>query len=130
MDFAYTYGSRSQNTGRVLARTDSIQPEHSATYTYDSVRLQQVTAADSSWGISWTFDAWGNRLTQTPAGLVSLGRREGGREAARARAEHGRRVEIEAAWRELRRDHQEHEIPAVIAARYRITDRQARNYRP
>jgi RHS repeat-associated protein len=40
--------------------------EHDSLY-----RLQAVTAADSSWGIGWTFDAWGNRLTQTPSGLAA-----------------------------------------------------------
>ena len=73
MDFAYGYGTSSQNTGRVLSRVDDIQPEHSANYAYDSIhRLQQVTGGDgSSWGIAWTFDAWGNRLTQTPLGMAT-----------------------------------------------------------
>src|ERR1043166_8535925 len=70
--FAYDYGSSSANTGRVLSRTDSIQPEHSVNYSYDSLyRLSQAVAPDSSWGISWTFDVWGNRVTQTPTGLAS-----------------------------------------------------------
>jgi len=61
-----------QNTGRVLSRTDAIQPEHSVNYSYDSLyRLGQVVSQDSSWGISWTFDIWGNRLTQTPQGLAT-----------------------------------------------------------
>ena len=73
MHFAYGYGTSSQNTGRVLSRADDIQPEHSANYVYDSIhRLQQVTGGDgSSWGIAWTFDAWGNRLTQTPLGMAT-----------------------------------------------------------
>jgi hypothetical protein len=67
MNFTYNYGTSTTNTGRVLSRTDSIQPEHSANYTYDSLyRLSQAVASDSSWGISWTFDAFGNRLTQMP----------------------------------------------------------------
>src|SRR2546425_5803884 len=32
--------------------------------------MSQAMAAGSSWGISWAFDAWGNRLTQTPTGVV------------------------------------------------------------
>src|SRR5205823_4574216 len=72
MDFGYNYGTSTTNTGRVLSRTDSIQPEHSANYTYDSLyRLSQAVAPDSSWGISWTFDVWGNRLTQTPTELAT-----------------------------------------------------------
>jgi RHS repeat-associated protein len=41
---------------------------------YDSIyRLSQVYSVDasSSWGAAWTFDIWGNRLTQTPQGLAS-----------------------------------------------------------
>ena len=72
MNFTYNYGTSTTNTGRVLSRTDSIQPEHSANYTYDSLyRLSQAVAPDSSWGISWTFDVWGNRLTQTPTELAT-----------------------------------------------------------
>ena len=33
--------------------------------------LKQVQGADKSWGIAWEFDTWGNRLTQTPAGLAT-----------------------------------------------------------
>jgi hypothetical protein len=55
------------HTGRVLARTDNIQQEHSVQYQYDSIyRLSQVFSNDTSWNIGWTFDIWGNRLTQTP----------------------------------------------------------------
>ena len=53
MSFTYNYGTSTTNTGRVLSRTDSIQPEHSANYAYDSIyRLSQAVAPDSSWGIS------------------------------------------------------------------------------
>lgn len=73
MDFTYAYGTSSTNTGRLLSRTDTVQPEHSMFYSYDSIyRLQQVVSQDTSWGIAWTFDAWGNRLTQTPEGLATL----------------------------------------------------------
>ena len=72
MDFTYDYGTSSQNTGRVRSRTDAVQPEHSATYSYDSIyRLKQVQGADQSWGIAWEFDIWGNRRTQTPSGLAT-----------------------------------------------------------
>jgi RHS repeat-associated protein len=74
MDFSYNYGSSSTDTGRVLSRTDAIQPEHTASYSYDSVyRLAAVASGDSttSWGIAWTFDVWGNRVAQTPLGIVA-----------------------------------------------------------
>jgi hypothetical protein len=71
MGFAYNYGTSTTNTGRVQSRTDNIQQEHSVAYSYDSLyRLAQVTSNDLSWGIGWTFDTWGNRLTQTPYGLA------------------------------------------------------------
>ena len=58
MDFTYGYVSTDENgvttdenTGRVRSRTDAVQPEHSATYSYDSIyRLEQVQGADESWG--------------------------------------------------------------------------------
>jgi RHS repeat-associated protein len=74
MNFTYSYGTSSTNTGRVLSRTDAVQPEHSTVYSYDSIyRLSQVMSNDSnsSWGIAWAFDVWGNRLTQTPLGLTT-----------------------------------------------------------
>jgi hypothetical protein len=78
MDFTYDYGTSSTSTGRVLSRADAIQPEHSASYLYDSTyRLAQVyggkhgSTISNSWAISWTFDVWGNRLAQTPAGLAT-----------------------------------------------------------
>jgi RHS repeat-associated protein len=72
MDFSYNYGTSTTNTGRVLSRTDAIQPEHSASYVYDSIyRLEQTIGSANSWGLSWTFDTWGNRLTQTPTGLAT-----------------------------------------------------------
>src|SRR6185369_15397824 len=74
MDFSYDYGSAETYTGRVLSRTDAIQSEHSASYIYDSIyRLQQAYAAGagSAWSVAWTFDVWGNRTAQTPAGLAT-----------------------------------------------------------
>jgi RHS repeat-associated protein len=74
MNFSYNYGTSSTNTGRVLSRTDAIQPEHNASYSYDSIyRLASVASADptSSWGVAWAFDTWGNRLSQTAFGLAA-----------------------------------------------------------
>jgi RHS repeat-associated protein len=72
MNFTYNYGTSANNTGRVLSRTDAIQPEHSMVYSYDSIyRLSQATVQDTSWDISWGFDAWGNRTSQTPRGLAT-----------------------------------------------------------
>ena len=72
MNVSYNYGTSVTNTGRVLSRTDAIQPEHSMVYRYDSLyRLSQAISQDSSWDISWAFDVWGNRTSQTPRGLAT-----------------------------------------------------------
>jgi hypothetical protein len=72
MNFSYNYGTATTNTGRVLSRTDAIQPEHSMIYGYDSIyRLGQAISQDASWDISWGFDVWGNRTGQTPRGLAT-----------------------------------------------------------
>ena len=69
LDLGYGYGS---NVGRIRSRTDAIQPEHSANYSFDELyRLENVTGGDSSWSIAWTLDRYGNRTTQTPTGLAS-----------------------------------------------------------
>jgi RHS repeat-associated protein len=70
LDMSYGYGSG--NDGRIRSRTDAVQPEHSASYTFDAIgRLTAVSGGDSSWGIAWTLDQYGNRTTQTPTGLAS-----------------------------------------------------------
>jgi RHS repeat-associated protein len=70
LDLGYGYGAN--NSGRIRSRTDAVQPEHSTSYTYDELyRLENVTGGDSSWGIAWTLDQYGNRTTQTPTGLAS-----------------------------------------------------------
>ena len=67
----YDYGS-TNNIGRIRSRTDAIQPEHSVDYSYDAIgRLTAVSAANSSWGVSWALDQFGNRTSQTPSGLAS-----------------------------------------------------------
>ena len=41
MNFSYNYGTSATNTGRVLSRTDGIQPERSANY-YASEKENRV----------------------------------------------------------------------------------------
>jgi RHS repeat-associated protein len=70
MNIEYGYGAN--NDGRIRSRTDAVQPEHSASYTFDEIgRLTAVSGGDSSWGISWALDRYGNRQSQTPSGLAS-----------------------------------------------------------
>src|SRR5678816_3441811 len=70
MDLDYGYGT-TNNTGRIASRTDGVQPEHSVNYSYDAIgRLKAVAAANSSWGIDWVLDRYGNRTSQIPSGLA------------------------------------------------------------
>ncbi len=51
--------------GRVSSVTDAVNPGQSANYTYDQLN-RLATASTPNWGLSWTYDDFGNRLTQTP----------------------------------------------------------------
>jgi RHS repeat-associated protein len=69
MDLGYGYGAN--NDGRIRSRTDAVQPEHSANYSFDEIgRLRQVTGVSAGWGISWMLDRYGNRTAQTSTGLA------------------------------------------------------------
>jgi RHS repeat-associated protein len=68
LGFTYDYGT-TNNTGRIRSRTDTIQADQSANYTYDGVnRLTDVTNA--TWSLHWELDAYGNRTVQSPAGVA------------------------------------------------------------
>jgi RHS repeat-associated protein len=70
IDMGYGYGT--SNDGRIRSRTDAVQPEHSAAYTFDEIgRLTAVSGGDASWGINWTLDRYGNRTAQSPSGLAT-----------------------------------------------------------
>jgi RHS repeat-associated protein len=50
--------------GQLQTSTDSVSPALTATYSYDYLnRLSNATT--SSWGLAWTYDDFGNRLTQS-----------------------------------------------------------------
>src|SRR5204862_4183473 len=66
------YTGTAANVARIRSRTDAIQPEHSVSYTYDSLyRLRAVTAPNPAWSINWEIDAYGNRTSQTRTGPVA-----------------------------------------------------------
>jgi RHS repeat-associated protein len=73
LDLAYGYGSATSNNGQVLSITDSTGTQEmgrSVTYTYDALhRLKTAVTAGSTsypqWGLSWTYDRYGNRTLQT-----------------------------------------------------------------
>jgi RHS repeat-associated protein len=68
-DFNYGFSSGTANNGSVASWTATGQQAFNRTYTYDS--LNRIGAmADSNTGqacrgLSWTYDAWGNRTDQT-----------------------------------------------------------------
>ena len=50
--------------GQLETATDSVNPGLTASYSYDY--LNRLTAASTStWGLAWTYDDFGNRLTQS-----------------------------------------------------------------
>ena len=76
----YSYYSSPNNNGLVSGITDSVDNGRSASYTYDSLyRLLTATTAGSAnypaWGLSQTYDRYGNRSAQTAipgAGCVAI----------------------------------------------------------
>ncbi len=70
-----TYGftnSAGVNNGNVVTFNSTATQIFMRTYTYDELnRLSTMSSpADASgcYGLTWTYDAWGNRLSQNPAG--------------------------------------------------------------
>jgi RHS repeat-associated protein len=70
LSLAYGYGTA--NNGRIRARADALNSDHSVAYGYDGLqRLTGVTAQDESWSIGWQFDEYGNRLHQNATGWAA-----------------------------------------------------------
>ncbi|MFZ0819216.1 MAG: RHS repeat-associated core domain-containing protein [Candidatus Acidiferrales bacterium] len=66
----YAYGSSGSNNGQITGIYDSVDNGRSVAYSYDGLgRLSSAITSGSSgypaWGLSWTYDRYGNRLTQT-----------------------------------------------------------------
>jgi RHS repeat-associated protein len=60
----YTY-SATQNNGRITQQTDNVSGEQ-VSYQYDSLnRLVSAVTAGPEWGLSFSYDGFGNRLSQT-----------------------------------------------------------------
>lgn len=65
----YLYGTTGSNNGQILGITDNVENGRTATYTYDALaRLSTAVTTGSTnypkWGLSWTYDQYGNRLKQ------------------------------------------------------------------
>jgi RHS repeat-associated protein len=60
------------NNGQLQCITDSIEPGRDTSYTYDALyRLSGAVTQGATnfpkWGLSWSYDRYGNRLSQTPS---------------------------------------------------------------
>jgi RHS repeat-associated protein len=66
----YAFGSAGSNNGNISAITDTVDNGRSVTYGYDPLnRLSSALTTGSTnypqWGLSWIYDRYGNRTTQT-----------------------------------------------------------------
>ena len=66
----YAYSSAGANNGQISGITDGMDTGRTASYTYDGLgRLSTAATVGSSgypaWGLSWTYDRFGNRTAQT-----------------------------------------------------------------
>jgi RHS repeat-associated protein len=79
----YGYAQSAGNNGQIASVTDSVDSGRNASYTYDALgRLSTVGTTGSTnypaWGLSFTYDRYGNRTNQTvtagtgPANSVSV----------------------------------------------------------
>jgi RHS repeat-associated protein len=71
---AQNSGSPTSNNGNVTSMLASGAQAFNRTYTYDSLnRLSTMSSpGQSCGGLSWVYDAWGNRQTQSPIGSCPL----------------------------------------------------------
>jgi RHS repeat-associated protein len=73
LDLAYGYGAASGNNGQILSITDNTgtaEAGRSVTYSYDALyRLKTAVTSGTTqypqWGLSWTYDRYGNRTAQS-----------------------------------------------------------------
>jgi RHS repeat-associated protein len=66
----YSYGTAGSNNGQVAGITDLVDNGRTASYTYDGLgRLSTASTVGSTgypaWGLSWTYDRYGNSTNQT-----------------------------------------------------------------
>lgn len=66
---SYSYAQNGGNDGEITSITDGVDSGRNVSYTYDALgRLSTAVTAGSSaypkWGLQWTYDRYGNRLSQ------------------------------------------------------------------
>lgn len=72
MSLSYTYGG-AQDNGRIQGITDNLNSARTTSYTYDELlglktaQTLDLTSANT-WRLQFSYDRYGNRLSQTPAG--------------------------------------------------------------
>lgn len=72
LSLAYNYGGAADN-GQIQGVTDNLVSARSTSYTYDLLsRLSAAQTLDQTsagtWGLSFAYDRYGNRLSETPTG--------------------------------------------------------------
>src|ERR1051326_2689779 len=71
INLSYNYGLGGSDNGEIQGITDNLFPSHSTVYSYDALgRLSGAGTYDPvspiSWALQFTYDRYGNRLTETP----------------------------------------------------------------
>ena len=66
---SYTYNSSGANNGETTSISDGVDSGRNMTYTYDALDRVSTAVSQGStnfpkWGLSWTYDRYGNRLWQ------------------------------------------------------------------
>jgi YD repeat-containing protein len=66
LDYQYDYGEYSANNGLIEKIVNYRDRTKDVQFTYDAFyRLSAAETAGSHWGLAWTYDRYGNQLTQT-----------------------------------------------------------------
>jgi YD repeat-containing protein len=70
LSLSYGYSQSGSNNGQIASITDNVASGRTVNYTYDSLnRLSTAvttgSAQDPQWGLSWSYDRYGNILSQT-----------------------------------------------------------------
>ena len=61
----YGYNAGTANNGRIVSIADNLDAPKSVSYSYDELnRLKTAATSGTYWGLSWTYDRYGNRSSQ------------------------------------------------------------------
>jgi RHS repeat-associated protein len=69
LDLEYQYPAAGSNNGRITAEIDHLASNTTVGYTYDAYNrlaaANSVTGGNTNWGLSFSYDVYGNRTAQT-----------------------------------------------------------------